>query len=172
MATKDTEFTDAIMLLKADHQTVKKLFKQFQQTDDESEQEAIAEDICTELKIHAQIEEEIFYPAFRGKIDDDMLDEAIVEHDGAKVLINDIAAHGADDEFFATKVTVLCEEITHHVEEEEMPREGMFAQCRDTDVDLVALRDEMLERKQELTALAESKGLPPAELSAVNLTAA
>lgn len=172
MAKKDGEFTDAIMLLKADHQTVKTLFRQFQQTDDEDKQLAIANQICTELKIHAQIEEEIFYPVFRGKIDDDMLDEAIVEHDGAKVLINDIVAHGADDDFFAAKVTVLCEEITHHVEEEEMPREGMFAQCRDTDVDLVALRDEMLERKQELTALAESKGLPPAELSAVNLTAA
>jgi len=164
--------SDAVALLKADHRKVEELFASYEKARTRNRKQKLVGEICTELKIHAQIEEEIFYPAFRGKIDDDMLDEAIVEHDGAKVLINDIAAHGADDEFFATKVTVLCEEITHHVEEEEMPREGMFAQCRDTDVDLVALRDEMLERKQELTALAESKGLPPAELSAVNLTAA
>lgn len=171
MAKKDNEFTDAIMLLKADHQTVKDLFKQFQSTEDEAEQLELAGQICDELKIHAQIEEEIFYPAFRGKIDDDMLDEAIVEHDGAKVLINDIVANGSNDDFFAAKVTVLCEEITHHVEEEEMPKEGMFAQCRATDVDLVELRDQLMARKQELMALAEGKGLPPAELAAINLAA-
>lgn len=172
MAKKNTEFTDAIMLLKADHQTVKDLFKQFQQTEDADEQLDLAEQICDELKIHAQIEEEIFYPAFRGKIDDDMLDEAIVEHDGAKVLINDLVANGDDDPFFAAKVTVLCEEITHHVEEEEMPKEGMFAQCRATDVDLVELRDQLLARKMELMKLADTKGLPPAQLAAVNLAAA
>ena len=90
------------------------------------------------------IEEEIFYPAFRGKIEDDLLDEAYVEHDGAKVLINDIEAGGPDEQFYDAKVKVLSEEIEHHVEEEEKPAEGMFAQCRKTDVDLVALRDAML----------------------------
>lgn len=171
MAKSDQEFTDAIMLLRADHQTVKDLFARFQASDDEDEQLDLVEDICNELKIHAQIEEEIFYPAFRGKIDDDMLNEAVVEHDGAKVLINDLVAHGDEDPFFEAKVTVLCEEIAHHVEEEEMPKEGMFAQCRATDVDLVALLDQMQARKQELQELAASEGLPPAELAAINLAA-
>jgi hemerythrin superfamily protein len=172
MAQKQPEFTDAIMLLKADHKKVKQLFSEFQDTEDEEEKFEIADEICTELKIHAQIEEEIFYPAFRGKIDDDMLDEAIVEHDGAKVLINDIVANGEEDDMLNAKVTVLCEEISHHVEEEEQAREGMFAQCRQTDVDLVELRDRMLARKQELLELAEEDGLPPAQLAAVTIATA
>lgn len=168
---KDGEYTDAIMLLKADHDKVQELFKEFQEADDDEDKLDIAEEICTELKIHAMIEEEIFYPAFRGKIEDDMIDEAIVEHDGAKVLINDIVANGEDDEFFEAKVTVLCEEITHHIEEEEKGKEGMFAQCRETDVDLVELRDRLLARKQELMQLEEEEGLPPAELAAIKLEA-
>ena len=113
------------------------------------------------------IEEEIFYPALEGKIEEDVLAEAYVEHDGAKVLVNDIMAGGPDDQYYEAKVTVLQEEIEHHVKEEEAPSEGMFSQARDTDVDLVALRDRMLARKEELKALAESEGLPPAELTAV-----
>ncbi len=92
------------------------------------------------------IEEEIFYPAFRGKIEGDTLDEAYVEHDGAKVLINDIEASRPEDDFYDAKVHVLSEEIKHHVKEEEMPSEGMFAQCRKTDVDLVALGEKMWAR--------------------------
>ena len=114
------------------------------------------------------IEEEIFYPALEGKIEDDLLDEAYVEHDGAKVLINDIMAGGPDDEFYDAKVKVLCEEIEHHVKEEEAPSEGMFAQARKADVDLVALRDQMLARKEELMAQAETGGLPPAQPTAVD----
>src|SRR3546814_11268930 len=75
------------------------------------------------LKIHAQIEEEVFYPALKGKVDDDLLKEAYVEHDGAKVLINDILASGPEDEYFEAKVTVLSEEIKHHVKEEEKSSE-------------------------------------------------
>ena len=168
MATE--EFTDAIALLKADHRKVEDLFEQFENAYDGKKQ-AIAEQICTELKIHATIEEEIFYPALQGKIEDDTLDEAYVEHDGAKVLINDIMAGGADDQFYDAKVKVLSEEIKHHVKEEEMPSEGMFAQARDAGVDLVRLRDQMLARKQELTAQAKAGGLPPAKLAAVRLAA-
>lgn len=163
----EQEFTDAIMLLRSDHEEVKGLFKQFEETEGREQKQAIAEQICTELKIHSMIEEEIFYPALRGEIDDDMLDEAVVEHDGAKVLINDIMNGGADEEFYDAKVTVLQEQIEHHVEEEEEPGEGMFAQARKTDVDLKALLEPMMARKQELTAQAETSGLPPAELSAV-----
>ena len=162
------EFTDAIALLKADHRTVEKLFEQYEAARGSAAKQKLAHRICTELKVHTMIEEEIFYPAFRGKIEDDTLDEAYVEHDGAKVLINDIEAGSPDDEFYDAKVTVLSEEIAHHVGEEEAPSEGMFAQCRKADVDLVALRDQMLARKKELQAQAESGGLPPAQPSAVN----
>jgi hemerythrin superfamily protein len=163
----DKQFTDAIMLLKADHREVEDLFAQFEKASGDGRKEKIARQICTELKIHTMIEEEIFYPAFRGKIEDDLLDEGVVEHDGAKVLINDIESGGPDEHYYDAKVKVLQEQIEHHVEEEEMPKEGMFAQCRDTDVDLVELRDEMLARKKELKAQAEAGGLPPAKLSAV-----
>ena len=169
----DKQYTDAIMLLRADHDEVKDLFDKFEETDDLGRKQRIAEKICTELKIHSQIEEEIFYPAFRGLLDDDMLDEAVVEHDGAKLLINDIMNGPGDEEsVYAAKVTVLGEQIEHHIEEEEKPREGMFAKCRDTDVDLKALLDPMLARREELRALAQSEGLPPAEMAEVAPAAA
>jgi hypothetical protein len=161
------EFTDAIALLKADHREVEDLFEKFENASGKGRKQQIAEKICTELKIHSMIEEEIFYPALEGKIEQELLDEAYVEHDGAKVLINDIMAGGAEEEFYDAKVKVLSEEIEHHVEEEEKPKEGMFAQAREAEVDLVELRDRMAARKEELMAQAESEGLPPAELTAV-----
>ncbi|MEO8722138.1 MAG: hemerythrin domain-containing protein [Sphingobium sp.] len=171
MAT--VQYTDAIALLKADHRKVEDLFEQFEATKSADKKQTLARQICTELKIHTMIEEEIFYPAFRGKIEDGTLDEAYVEHDGAKVLINDIeAGGGAEDYFFDAKVKVLSEEIKHHVHEEEMPSEGMFAQCRQTDVDLVAMRDAMLTRKEELMAQAKTSGLPAAEPKVVGVLAA
>jgi len=165
-------YTDAIALLKADHRKVEQLFASFENARGDGRKEKLAREICTELKIHTLLEEEIYYPALRGKIEDDLLDEAYVEHDGAKVLINDIEAGGPDDDFYEAKVKVLSEEIEHHVKEEEQPSEGMFAQSRKTDVDLVGMRDIMLARKEELTAQAERDGLPPAKPSAVNLTPA
>jgi hypothetical protein len=165
----EQEFTDAIALLKADHRKVEELFEKYEGATGEATKKKLATQICNELKIHAMIEEEIFYPAVRGKVEDDLMDEAYVEHDGAKVLINDIMAGNPGDDFYDAKVTVLSEEIKHHVKEEEMPSEGMFAQARAADVDLVALRDAMLARKEELMALAESEGLPPAAPTAVNL---
>ena len=161
--------TDAIALLKADHRKVESLFEQYEGASGSTNKKSLAHQICVELKIHTLIEEEIFYPAFRGKIENDTLDEAYVEHDGAKLLVNDIDAGSPGDDFYDAKVKVLSEEIKHHVHEEEMPSEGMFAQCRKADVDLVALRDRMLARKQELMAQEENAGLPPAEARAVNL---
>ncbi len=163
------QFTDAIALLKADHRKVEELFEQFEKARGDSRKQMLAHEICNELKIHTMIEEEIFYPAFRGKIEEDTLDEAYVEHDGAKVLINDIESSDPSADFYDAKVTVLSEEIKHHVHEEEMPSDGMFAQCRRTDVDLVELRDRMLARKEELLARAENGGLPLAKLQAVRL---
>ena len=168
----DAEFTDAIALLKADHRKVEGLFEQFENAKGASNRQKICHQICTELKIHTSIEEEIFYPALRGKIEDDSLDEAYVEHDGAKVLINDLESADPGADFYDAKVKVLSEEIKHHVGEEEAPKEGMFAQARASGVDLVELRDRMLARKQELMAQAESSGLPIAKPRAVNLITA
>ena len=166
----EQDFTDAIAMLKADHRKVEQLFAAFTEAKGASRKEKLAREICIELKIHSMLEEEIFYPAFEGKIEQDLIEEAIVEHDGAKVLINDIERATPDEEYYDAKVKVLCEEIEHHVKEEEKPSEGMFAQCRKTEVDLVELRDRMLARKEELMAQAEGAGLPPAQLTAVEPT--
>ena len=122
--------------------------------------------ICLELSVHAKIEEEIFYPACDGKVEEDLLKEAYVEHDGAKVLIAEIiGSEGADDEFFDAKVKVLQEQIEHHVEEEEKRLEGMFSQARKSNLDLDALGQQLAERKAELTAQFEMGGIPKPELT-------
>ena len=157
--------TDATHILAADHRAVEALFEEFEKASSKSRKAEIAARICTELKIHAQIEEEVFYPALKGKVEEDLLKEAWVEHDGAKVLINDILASGPDDEFFEAKVTVLSEEIKHHVKEEEKQQGNMFQQARAAEIDLDALGERMLERKRELQAQAEDEGLPPAQLA-------
>ena len=154
---------DATHLLMEDHRKVEELFEQFEKASGDGRKQQIARQICMELKIHAMIEEEIFYPALRGKIDDDDLDEAYVEHDGAKLLINEIEAGEADDSFYDAKVKVLQEQIEHHVEEEEKIRDNIFQQARATDVDLEALGERMAARKAELIQRAETEGLPPAE---------
>nr|WP_047166529.1 hemerythrin domain-containing protein [Sphingomonas sp. Y57] len=168
----EREYTDAIALLKADHRKVEALFEQFEKSRSATSKGKICRQICTELKIHTMIEEEIFYPALRGKIEEDTLDEAYVEHDGAKVLINDLESAEPDADFYDAKVKVLSEDVKHHVREEERPKEGMFAQARETGVDLVELRDRMMARKQELLAQAEASGLPAAKPGAVNLVPA
>jgi hemerythrin superfamily protein len=154
---------DATHLLIEDHRKVEGLFEQFEKAGGDGRKEKLARQICMELKIHSTIEEEIFYPALRGKISDDDLDEAYVEHDGAKVLINEIEAGGPDEDYYDAKVKVLQEQIEHHVEEEEKSRGNLFQQARASDVDLVALGEQMAARKAELMALAESEGLPPAQ---------
>lgn len=154
--------TDATHILAQDHRKVEDLFEKYEKASGEARKREIAQQICNELKIHAMIEEEIFYPALRGKIEDDLLNEAYVEHDGAKVLINEIAEGGPDEEFYDAKVTVLQEQIEHHVKEEEKERDNMFQQARAADVDLDALGEQMLARKEELMAQAQSGSLPPA----------
>ena len=164
----DKEYTDAIALLKADHREVEELFEQFEKAKDDARKWEIAQQVCNELKIHTMLEEEIFYPATKEAVEEDLYKEAFIEHDGAKVLVNDIIETGGEGEFFEAKVKVLSEEIEHHVKEEEKPGEGFFAQARDGDVDMVALRDRMMARKEELMAQAENGGLPPAQLTAVH----
>lgn len=164
------KFTDAIALLKADHRAVEALFEKFESAKSDRKQ-ALAEQICNELKIHTIIEEEIFYPALKGKIEEETYTEAYVEHDAAKILINDIMASSAGDEFFAAKVKVLSEEIKHHVHEEEARSEGMFSQAREAGLDMVALRDAMMARKQQLMAQAKTEALPQAKLRVVQPSA-
>jgi len=154
---------DATRMLTEDHRKVEELFEQFEKASGDGRKEKLARQICMELKVHSMLEEEIFYPALRGKIEDDDLDEAYVEHDGAKVLINEIEAGGADESFYDAKVKVLKEQIEHHVEEEEKIRGNLFQQARAADVDLEALGEQMALRKEELMKLAEQGALPPAE---------
>lgn len=151
--------TDAIALLKSDHRKVEELFEQYEKA--RGRKAGIARQICMELTIHAMIEEEIFYPACReAGIESDMMDEANVEHDGAKVLIGELENGTPDDDFFDAKVTVLCEEIRHHVKEEEK-RDGIFASARSAGLDLIALGERLEMRKEELKAKFKSEGLPP-----------
>jgi hemerythrin superfamily protein len=154
------KFKDAIALLKADHRKVEDLFEQFEGAKSPAKQKALADEICMSLVIHTMIEEEIFYPALKGKIDSDLLNESYVEHDGAKLLIAQIVAGAPGEDFYEAKVTVLSEDIEHHVHEEEMPKEGMFAQARATDVDLDALGEAMATRMAELQAKFKAEGLP------------
>lgn len=153
---------DALQLLAADHRKVEELFAEFEKASGDGRKEKLAREICTELKIHTAIEEEIFYPALRGNIEDDSLDEAYVEHDGAKVLINDIEAGGPDEQFYDAKVKVLQEQIEHHVKEEEKQHGNIFQQARAAEVDLEALGEQMAARKEELMAQAKGGQLPPA----------
>jgi hemerythrin superfamily protein len=143
---------DAIKLLKDDHREVKGYFKQYESLEDEAEKQALADRICLALTVHAQIEEEIYYPATREAIDDDdLLDEAEVEHASAKQLIAEIQAMKVGDRLFDAKVTVLGEYVDHHVEEEE---KEMFPESRDSDLDLKALGVQLAERKAELMGQA------------------
>jgi hypothetical protein len=156
---------DAIALLKADHRKVEELFEQFEKASGDGRKRKLAEEICMELTVHARIEEEIFYPACMGKVEEDDLNEAYVEHDGAKVLIAEIEAGGPGDDFYDAKVKVLSEMIEHHVGEEEKRSEGIFAQARKADLDLDAIGDELATRKQALVAAYKSGGTEKPETS-------
>jgi hypothetical protein len=153
--------TDAIALLKADHRKVEDLFDKFEKARGEERKKALAEEICTELCIHATIEEELFYPACKGKVEEDLLDESYVEHDGAKVMIAELLASSPGDDFYDAKMSVLSEEIRHHVKEEEKRGEGVFAQAREAGLDMDALGEKLLNRKEQLLKKFKEEGLPP-----------
>lgn len=139
---------DAIKLLKDDHRDVKNWFREFEDLEDGRQKAALARKICEALKVHAAVEEEIFYPALKAKIDDaDLLDEAEVEHASAKQLISEIEAMKASDRLFDAKVKVLGEYVMHHVQEEE---NEIFTEARESGLDLVELGRRLAERKAEL----------------------
>lgn len=154
---------DAVALLKADHRKVAALFEDFQAAKGAAAKQALAEKICLELTVHTKIEEDIFYPACEGAVEEDLLQEAYVEHDGAKVLIAEIEAGGPGDEFYDAKVKVLSEMIEHHVEEEEKRVEGMFAQARKAGLDMDMLGEKMAAEKAQLVASYKRGGLPRPE---------
>ncbi|CAN5116797.1 hemerythrin domain-containing protein [soil metagenome] len=162
---------DAVALLKADHKKVADLFAMFEAAKGDDKKQALAEQICMELTIHTKIEEDIFYPACEGKVEEDLLKEAYVEHDGAKVLIAEIEAGDPSDEFYDAKVKVLSEEIEHHVEEEEKRVEGMFAQARKAGLDMDALGEQMAAEKEQLMAAYKAgSGLPKLETPTMTAT--
>jgi hemerythrin superfamily protein len=154
MAKARKKKQDAIELLKRDHADVKKAFKQFEKAkykDPNACKEFIAS-ICRDIEMHAAVEEEIFYPAVRAKIkDDDLMNEAQVEHNSAKQLIAEIEKLAGDDPMLKAFATVLSEYVNHHVKEEE--RE-MFPKVKRAKLDLEALAEQILERKDELKAQA------------------
>jgi hypothetical protein len=153
---------DGLQLLATDHRKVEGLFAAFEKASGASAKEKLVREICTELKIHSQIEEEIYYPAIRGKVEAADLNEAYVEHDSAKLLINELEAAEPDESYYDAKVKVLSELIEHHVKEEEKQRDNLFQQTRAADIDLDALGAQLAARKAELMELARSQGLPPA----------
>jgi hemerythrin superfamily protein len=161
---------DAVALLKADHRAVEDLFAQFEKASGDGNKQKLALQICAEVTVHAKIEEEIFYPACEGKVEEDLIREAYVEHDGAKILIAEIEAGEPSDEYYDAKVKVLQEQIEHHVEEEEQRMEGMFAQARKAGLDMDALGQELATRKEQLKAEIQTSGLSKPELATLTET--
>jgi hypothetical protein len=141
----------AVTLLKQDHREVEGWFDEYEQLEDQAEKQALFNQIALALKVHCQIEEEIFYPEDRGEVEDDMLDEAYVEHAGAKNLIAEIEQMDPSEEFYDAKVKVLGEYIKHHVREEEQPG-GIFAQAKKGSEDLDEMGERLKARKQALMA--------------------
>jgi hemerythrin-like domain-containing protein len=138
---------DALKLLKADHREVEGWFSDYEDAGD-AEKARLADKICLALKVHTQVEEEIFYPAARDALsDEEILDEAVVEHAAARDLIAEIEQMEVGEDLFDAKVKVLSEQIEHHVQEEETE---MFPKLRETDMDMDALGARMAERKKEL----------------------
>ena len=145
---------DAVALLMKDHRTVQKIFRDFekQKEGDDAAKAQMVRTACQELNIHTQIEEEIFYPALRDALKEEgkaMLDEAEVEHDSAKQLIGELERMSPGDDLYDAKFTVLGEYINHHIKEEHGE---MFPMAKKTDLDLVALGEQMMRRKEELQA--------------------
>jgi hemerythrin superfamily protein len=142
---------DILQLLHRDHMKVDELFFQFAKSEDESEKKAIVDQISHELGLHAKLEEEIVYPEVRDgeKESESMMDEADTEHHVVKFLLAELGSMKPSDDHYDAKVTVLCELVKHHVEEEE---EEIFEKLKNADADLNELAQKFLERKAALSA--------------------
>jgi len=149
--TSGADSQNAIDLLKADHREVDQLFEQFKSAKGRQQRKKLVRLIGTALNAHTIIEEEIFYPACSEHgIEEDDLDEAQVEHDTVKLLVRELVEGSLDDDYYDAKMTVLSEYVKHHVEEEEDPKEGIFARLEKTDADLDELGRELQDRKDAL----------------------
>ena len=140
---------DAIALLMEDHKKVQKLFNEFEKLgeEDTDRKSEIVSQACAELTVHSTIEEEIFYPAMREALEEqDVLDEAEVEHSTAKELISQLQSMKAGDDLFDAKFTVLGEYVNHHIKEEQ---QQIFPKAKKTQIDMKALGEELLNRKRE-----------------------
>ena len=146
--TRSRATQDAIALLKADHRKVQQLFDQFEKSRSASTRLSLARQICTELKVHTEIEEEIFYPAARAAINNNaLLDEAAIEHQSAKELSAQIQAGSSDEEMWSARVKVLGEYVRHHIREEQ---NKLFPEVHNSRLDLNALGQQLQARKQAL----------------------
>jgi hemerythrin superfamily protein len=157
MAKTRSRASGAIEMLKEDHDKVKKAFKEFEKLDREDSETArqIVETVCADLKVHTTLEEELFYPAVREAIEDeDIMNEAAIEHETAKMLIEQLENMGADDPNYRATFTVLGEYVLHHVKEEEGE---MFPQAKKADMDLEGLAERMRSRKEELIGQTQSE---------------
>jgi hemerythrin superfamily protein len=143
---------DAAALLKADHRAVEELFTRFDSARGDDRKQDLATRICNALRVHSQIEEEIFYPAYlEATRDADLHHEAIIEHDSVKKLIAEIESSGPGDDYFDARVSVLSEMVRHHVHEEEQ-RDGLLAKARRSGMDLETIGKQLAERKAQLEA--------------------
>jgi hypothetical protein len=139
---------DALSLLKADHDKVRKMFREFEKLEDTEEKAQLVRQACIELKVHTQIENEIVYPALREAIEDeDLMNEALVEHEAAEELISQLEEMQPDDEMYDAKFTVLGEYVNHHIAEEQ---KEMFPKARKAKIDLAELGEQVARRKGEL----------------------
>jgi hemerythrin-like domain-containing protein len=157
MAKTKAKAGAALEMLKEDHDKVKKAFKEFEKLDREDAEtmQQLVQTVCEELKVHTALEEEIFYPAVREAIEDeDIMNEAQVEHETAKMLIEQLENMGPDDPNFHATFTVLGEYVMHHVKEEEGE---MFPQAKKSDLDLEELGGRMRNRMQELMGEIEEE---------------
>ena len=143
----------AITILKKDHERVKQLFDEFEKAEGKAAREKIIGEAVTELKIHALLEEEIFYPAVRQHVGADLMNEADEEHHLAKVLIAELDAGVGDPGHRVAKFTVLSESVRHHIKDEEGE---VLPKAKSADIDFVALGHKMMARKKQLLA----KGIP------------
>lgn len=148
---------DAVQLLKSDHREVEKLFGQFTKARGEERKMQLCRKIIMEFLVHAQIEEEIFYPACKDAMsDEDLVNEAVVEHQAAKDLIGEIKGMEASDEMFDARMQVLQEQIEHHVKEEETE---LFPKAKKADLDMKALGERLAMRKKELMRERQGDGM-------------
>ena len=139
---------DAIALLKADHKLVNELFEQYEKSRSVAKKKQLVSQICTELTVHAQVEEEIFYPAVKQALKDkELIPEATVEHATLKDLIAQVEGIEPDGEMFDAKIKVMSEYVKHHVKEEQ---NEIFPKAKATKLDMVELGSQLTERKAEL----------------------